>query len=290
MWLSNGGSLDRPVGALTTIRGAILLVLVGAGAVGVFLGFGMRGVAIYFLAAVLPGLVLVHVLISGIGSWRRAKTSMLDPVAGTMLVTGCGGDPTEAMYARSVLTGVLAAPGVAAMAVSHKGIVRTSKWPAPGLTLPVVIDRADPRRFRIEWKKVGSRQQLAVHQAEQIATQMRMGSNGQTLLADGVPAGLPVLPLENANLDELRAALRLNGMSGRVIVNQARPGAPLDDGQQFHLDGWLQMDDGQSVVLRDVTVAVRADHVAKVTPGRVVPTRTALVNGVVTTVYQWELG
>ncbi|MBW7968783.1 hypothetical protein HYH08_05010 [Bradyrhizobium sp. BR 10289] len=69
---------------------------------------------------------------------------------------------------------MITAERLAATAVQHSGYdVPKPKWPRPGMMLPVTVDRADPRRFRIEWDQVPTGREAA----EQLAEHLR--GNGQ---------------------------------------------------------------------------------------------------------------
>ncbi len=91
---------------------------------------------------------------------------MEDPVPGTAKVLTCseyrGEHPTQScgMYV------VVQAAGVPATAVEHSEIVHSRHWPAPGMTLPVTLDRGDPQRLRIEWDDVPSSPDREVHPEE----------------------------------------------------------------------------------------------------------------------------
>lgn len=180
--------------------------------------------------------------------------------------------------------------GEVLVSVAASFVVRTAKWPVPGATLPVMVDRAQPQRFEVQWDQVGTSHQLALRQAEQIAARMRAATDSTTpTLGFEAVRGMPVLPAGDLTIPELRAALRQDGAPGRAVIDQVRPGGQIADGQEFHLDVWLQMDSGVSMRQEQVPVAVPADQVAKVVPGRIVPVRVGVVEDVLVTAYQWEL-
>ncbi|NTJ67686.1 hypothetical protein G6M50_19925 [Agrobacterium rhizogenes] len=67
---------------------------------------------------------------------------------------------------------MIVAERVAPTAVHFSGCdVPKSKWPHPGMMLPVVVDLADPRHYRIEWEKVPTGQQAAENLAARLRTQ-----------------------------------------------------------------------------------------------------------------------
>lgn len=130
------------------------------------------------VAAVLIGgiLLLTRTLASGGGSAASAG-SMTDPVPGILLVTAIGMPRRPALYHMARLTGVVSAEGIDAVAVRHSGLIASAKWPRPGQSLPVIVDRADPQRFTIEWDKVQTTADAAMDQAVAIAAAMRARSD-----------------------------------------------------------------------------------------------------------------
>ncbi|HEY4021658.1 MAG TPA: DUF3592 domain-containing protein [Pseudonocardiaceae bacterium] len=52
------------------------------------------------------------------------------------------------------LSGVLSVPGLNPLAAEHHAKAPHAKLPTIGQILPVIVDRADPTRFRIEWDQV----------------------------------------------------------------------------------------------------------------------------------------
>jgi hypothetical protein len=127
------------------------------------------------MVVVIGVIVVVFRMIARNNNAAGAASRMTQPVAGTLLVTGISMPTDSAVYHSARLTGVVSAEGVPATAVSHWGLIRTSKWPRPGQTLPVVVDRANPSSFAIEWDKVEDNAASALGQAEAIAAAMRQG-------------------------------------------------------------------------------------------------------------------
>ena len=70
---------------------------------------------------------------------------------------------------------VVAAETVPATAVAQHTPVHRSRWPAPGMTLPATIDRANPSNVRIEWDEVPDARARARQRAERNATPERAG-------------------------------------------------------------------------------------------------------------------
>lgn len=107
------------------------------------------------------------------GNAASAAKRMADPIPGTLLVTAISMPSRNAVYQMTRLTGVVSAEGIEPFAIQHNGIVRTTQWPQPGTTLPVILDRADPQNFAIEWDKIKSGADAALDSAEALAAAMR---------------------------------------------------------------------------------------------------------------------
>jgi hypothetical protein len=112
------------------------------------------------------------------GSSGTDVSAMTDPVPGMMLVTAASMPSRSALYHMSRITGVISAEGVAPTAVQYGGLIKTSLWPNPGTQIPVVVDRADPTRFAIQWDQMQGGGSSALNQAEALAAAMRAKQNG----------------------------------------------------------------------------------------------------------------
>lgn len=139
-------------------------------------------VATSMVTTLLTTLIVGGLLVFLIYRISRAKTggnsgtdvgAMADPVPGTMLVTAASMPSRNAVFHMSRITGVISADGVAPTAVQFGGLIRTALWPSPGKQLPVIVDRADPKKFAIQWDQVGTSQASALGQAEALAAAMR---------------------------------------------------------------------------------------------------------------------
>jgi hypothetical protein len=134
------------------------------------------------LVTVAIGAVIVFVILRvarGNSGGRGASIgAMADPVPGVMLVTAASMPPRSAAFHLSRITGVVSAEGVAPTAVQYSGLIRTSLWPSPGRQLPVIVDRADPRKFAIQWDQAGTSESSALGQAEALAAAMRARQDG----------------------------------------------------------------------------------------------------------------
>jgi hypothetical protein len=80
-------------------------------------------------------------------------------VGGQLQVVACSPFPDAGgaiiLFPECKIDGVIVAERLAPTAVhygSHR--VPKSKWPRPGMVLPVTVDLADPSRFRIDWDRV----------------------------------------------------------------------------------------------------------------------------------------
>jgi hypothetical protein len=139
-------------------------------------------VATSMITTLLTTLIVGGLVVFVIYRISKAKTggnsgtnvgAMADPVPGTMLVTAASMPSRNAVFHMSRITGVISAEGVAPTAVQFGGLIRTSLWPSPGKQLPVIVDRADPKKFAIQWDQVGTSQASALGQAEALAAAMR---------------------------------------------------------------------------------------------------------------------
>jgi hypothetical protein len=180
------------------------------------------------IAAAVVGLIVVN---------RRLQVRrMADPVEGTVQVTGSSAPSPYAMYSNYRLAGVVTAPGLAATPVENRGIARVTKWPFPGRTLPVLVDRAEPKRLQIRWDRVPTGREAAAEQAERLAQAMRQQgahSAGSAWTAQSPDAGgaPPTDTAAEAVAAAVRASLSQLGLTtGNVTVRTSTPvGAPLGE-------------------------------------------------------------
>ncbi|WP_191093345.1 hypothetical protein [Bradyrhizobium campsiandrae] len=104
-----------------------------------------------------------------------------NPVDGWLQVVACSPFPDVAgetvLVPRCVIDGVITAERLAATAVQYGGYdVPKPKWPRPGMMLPVIVDLADPSRFRIEWDLVPTLQEAAEQLVEQLRGDAQPGT------------------------------------------------------------------------------------------------------------------
>ena len=97
---------------------------------------------------------------------------MKDPVRGQAQVVSCsvwrGGS-----WSNCSLQLVVQAEGVPPTSMRKTDMVRADRWPMPGMTLPVTVDRAKPERVKIEWDDVESSRDRSERNAEALAATMR---------------------------------------------------------------------------------------------------------------------
>jgi hypothetical protein len=99
---------------------------------------------------------------------------MTNPVGGRLQVVACSPFPDTGgevvLNPACEIDGVITAERLSPTAVHFSGYgVPKPKWPRPSMLLPVTVDIADPRRFRIEWQEV----QTGREAAEKLVAQLR---------------------------------------------------------------------------------------------------------------------
>jgi len=134
----------------------------------------------------------------GISDWR-AKKQMKYPVRGILRITGA--DDAQAVSANTRFSGVISAPGVPDTTVHHQ--TDQGDRLAGVQELPVLVDRADPRRFTILWDEL---QAGTWRDPQGQVTQE--GFNVTTTVVTTGPDGQPLPP---------EAAARVESALGRVF-------------------------------------------------------------------------
>ena len=159
---------------------------------------------------------------------------MQDPVRGHAQVVSCTGHHGEGIYQNCRMQLVVQAPGVPATSVQQNDLVRHDRWPFPGTTLPVTVDRANPQKVKIEWDEVESSKDRSKRNADALAAAMR----GEAPAGGAGPGGLGGL-LGGANVqvvnmsgrdmsqlsEEQKAKLRTLGIDPATLAGQG-PTAP----------------------------------------------------------------
>lgn len=159
-----------------------------------------------------------------------------DPLDGTFRLVACSTSSGGAVVENCTMDGVVVAPGVPPTPVHHVSLLTpTAKWPQPGQTLPVTLDRRDPSRLRIRWDDVPPNAQIARRLAQEQAREAPAGtgdpgtggpsepSTRAVLGAEGRPepgtAGGGLSPAESARATQGGAAtLGLQPLSARVLA------------------------------------------------------------------------
>jgi membrane protease subunit (stomatin/prohibitin family) len=96
------------------------------------------------------------------------------------------------------------------------------KWPFPGQTLPVTVDRADPTRIKVRWDDMPEAGDVAKQQADALAAQMNQGG--------GVAPG--ITGAGAADVNQIVEALQQSMPGAQVNVGGAAgAGASQDDGE-----------------------------------------------------------
>jgi hypothetical protein len=169
----------------------------------------------------------------GLRNWLHNK-HMSDPVDGMLQLTSCSDGAYSAAYSNCQMQGVVTAPGLAPTAVEHLCMAPTKKWPQPGQTIPVLVDRADPTRLEVRWDDMPSNRELGQQQAQQEA--QRLAAQMSAAQArDEVPGQQPVtttfppntMPPElQSLLDNFTQAAQGSGVKVTYNVQQDVIGAP----------------------------------------------------------------
>jgi hypothetical protein len=162
----------------------------------------------------------------GLRNWLHNK-HMTDPADGTLQLTSCSAGAYDAAYSNCRMQGVVTAPGLAPTAVEHVCLAPTKKWPQPGQTVPVLVDRADPTRLEVSWDDMPSNRDLGRQQAQQeaqrLAAQMSAaqapGPAGQQQVL-GAP-GRPVPGAAGGGLTPDQAAAAVSGGAGAAGLQSA---------------------------------------------------------------------
>lgn len=137
-------------------------------------GFVAMSMLSSLLMVLVVGAVLFIVIrkVAGAGGGSPVA-AMADPVPGTLLVTAAAMPSRTALYHMTRITGIVSGEGIEPTAVQYSGLIRTSNWPSPGSSLPVIVDRANPKNFAIRWDRAAARGDSALGNAEALAAAMR---------------------------------------------------------------------------------------------------------------------
>jgi hypothetical protein len=144
---------------------------------------------------------------------------MKDPVRGQAQVVSCS-QWNGGTSANCRMQLVVQAPGVPATAVELDCMVHADRWPSPGITLPVTVDRDDPQKLKVEWDEVERSQDSSARAAEELAAAMRgQGGAAGAPFAGVADGGVNVVNLRGGGLSEDQAQkLRTLGIDPTAIT------------------------------------------------------------------------
>ena len=89
----------------------------------------------------------------GVRQWMQ-RQKFNDPVPGTFEIQSCDQGSFAGAHVDLDASGVISVPGLDPFPAEIHGKVPHAKRPSVGQVLPVVVDRANPTQFRIEWDQV----------------------------------------------------------------------------------------------------------------------------------------
>jgi hypothetical protein len=170
---------------------------------------------------------------------------MKDPVRGQAQVVSCSMCPDHSTYSNCSMQLVVSAQGVPATSLSKTDMVRADRWPSPGMTLPVTVDRSNPKRVKVEWGEVESSRDRAEHDADALAAMMRgePTANAMPFAAGGVD----VVNLSGGDLTDLpeekKAKLRMLGIDPSLLAAQQGGGPPMPPPQEAVADSDDEVDE-----------------------------------------------
>ena len=148
---------------------------------------------------------------------------MKDPVAGQAQVVSCSSHRGDGTWENCEVQLVVQGEGVPATSVRKHDMVRADRWPVPGMTLPVTIDRANPERVKIEWGDVESSKDRSARNADAMAAAMRGEAPGG-FGGMGVAGGVNVVNLSGGDLSQLspeqQAKLQMLGIDPAMLAAQ----------------------------------------------------------------------
>lgn len=150
------------------------------------------------------------------GIFRR---KIKQPIQGTMQIVRCSqpGNP-RAIRSRCVMFVVIEAPGIEPTSVELRRQIEVARWPSPGMTLPCIVDGANPGRIDVDFKNIPDWQEAARSQAAQVAASRGAASGGsgmqqpQAQQLQGTPTVVIGAASPEAAADAIQRAERATGM------------------------------------------------------------------------------
>ena len=126
--------------------------------------------------------------------------SMKDPVEGTAQIVSCTGYHGEGVMQNCRMQLVVEAEGIEPTEVEHSELVHNRKWPHPGMVLPARIDRANPKKVKLDWDAVQDSREQAQGSAEAMAAARRGEGGGAGI---GGVGGAQVINFSGGDLSQL---------------------------------------------------------------------------------------
>lgn len=201
---------------------------------------------------------------------KLSEMRMKDPVEGTIRVVGINYPDPMATSQNYRMECVVSAPGIDPVAVTHRGMASTAKWPSPGDELPVTVDRSNPEHMVVKWDQLQTGRDQAVGQAQALAEQMRSGTDGQQ-----APASSDLPPVK----DHVRAAdVLASGTRGNATLLGTFP-APETSGDSDHTLLGLMLNvmiDGHPPYQAQNYYKAPNDKLSALTPGALLPVAVGL--------------
>lgn len=169
-----------------------------------------------------------------------SRPSLVDPVRGSAQVVSVSMPPSKSGGGgMCVMDLVITIPDQPSVAVRKASLVRLARWPQPGMSLPLLAERTDPRRYRILWDEVPSGRARGAVSARELADRLNADRAGTLDAAPAAPAGIfrrqvsVTINGEPATRESLAAIEALTGLDldgdGRAN-GHAAGSAPPDDG------------------------------------------------------------
>jgi Short C-terminal domain len=144
-----------------------------------------------------------------------------DGVEGKAFVQSASHPPDDASATNVVMWLDVYVEGWEPYRVEHNCVVKISKHPQPGETLPVIVDRKNKERIDIQWDQVKTVDEL-----------MRDGQPGQIPGVGNITMGQPqVIDLRNAGLsgdlnEKIQQAMQIAQQTMQAQGGAIAPGAP----------------------------------------------------------------
>jgi Short C-terminal domain len=161
---------------------------------------------------------------------------MKDPIDVDAQVVSVTDAPDGATHGSCVMNLVVQPPGMEAQSIECTSVpAPVKKWPHPGQTLPVTVDRADPAKCKVRWDDLPEWDAIAKQQADSLAAQMNQGGGGQAVMDGG------------ADVNEIVQALQQQYPGAQIEVEGAQvmgeAPAPQDDDRVAQLERLVKLRD-----------------------------------------------